>query len=136
VVKYCGKCGETRPVSEFHRWYKGDGYQPWCKACRKVYDAAYHQRNRERRRRQKARWHAQFIAWYRSLKEGPCTDCGRTFVPAAMHWDHLPGTAKVNNLGDLGRRWSRKAVLDELKKCELVCANCHAIRTVRRRSGA
>jgi hypothetical protein len=27
---------------------------------------------------------------------------------------------------------TREAVLEELKKCELVCANCHVIRTVNR----
>jgi len=49
-----------------------------------------------------------------------------------MHWDHLPGTEKHANLSDLARRGSRRQVLEEIAKCELVCSNCHAVRTVRR----
>ena len=28
--------------------------------------------------------------------------------------------------------WRREAILAELRKCELVCANCHVMRTVER----
>jgi hypothetical protein len=35
-------------------------------------------------------------------------------------------------VSDLVRRGSRARVLEEIEKCELVCANCHAARTVRR----
>ena len=32
--KRCSKCGETKPVSEFHvRRRSPDGLQSWCKAC-------------------------------------------------------------------------------------------------------
>jgi hypothetical protein len=50
-----------------------------------------------------------------------------------MQWDHLPGHEKVADLGSLARQGSRKRVLEEIEKCELVCANCHAIRSYRRR---
>jgi hypothetical protein len=49
-----------------------------------------------------------------------------------MHWDHLPGTIKFGEISDKMRQWSPKLIFEELAKCELVCANCHAIRTYRR----
>lgn len=65
------------------------------------------------------------------LKEGiPCADCGRTFPVYVMHWDHLPGFAKVGEISVMVTARSRTAVLAELEKCELVCANCHVMRTV------
>ncbi|MDP9320522.1 MAG: hypothetical protein M3P16_05445 [Chloroflexota bacterium] len=39
---------------------------------------------------------------------------------------------KVAAIGSMVGKWARDAVLDELKKCELVCANCHVMRTVAR----
>jgi len=79
----------------------------------------------------------EFRAWYTSLKKGrPCADCGQTFHPAAMQWDHLPEFEKFASLGDLVRRGSRELILREVVKCELVCANCHAVRTVRRHRAA
>jgi hypothetical protein len=54
-----------------------------------------------------------------------------TFDPAVMQWDHLPGFEKAGNVSDFARKHNRGKVLEEIAKCELVCANCHAIRTWR-----
>jgi hypothetical protein len=64
-----------------------------------------------------------------------CTDCGGTFPPEVMQWDHLPGTIKLGEISDKMRQCSPKLIFEELAKCELVCANCHAIRTYRRLRG-
>src|SRR6266567_1098005 len=37
-MKPCSKCGETKPYSEFHKYKRGDGHQPWCKTCWKQYE--------------------------------------------------------------------------------------------------
>ena len=50
-----------------------------------------------------------------------------------MQWDHLPGMEKLAEVSNLIRRLCKARVLEEIAKCELVCANCHAIRTVNRR---
>jgi hypothetical protein len=74
--------------------------------------------------------------WYLSLKEGrPCTDCGGVFHPAAMQWDHPPGVEKLAHVAEL-YRGRRDRVLAEIAKCEVVCANCHAVRTHERRREA
>jgi hypothetical protein len=73
---------------------------------------------------------------YHALKAGkPCADCGLVVHPAAMQWDHLPGTPKHADLGDLVRTDSKARILAEIAFCELVCANCHAVRTFVRRRG-
>jgi hypothetical protein len=71
----------------------------------------------------------QYVIDYK-LQRG-CTDCGFKGHHAALHFDHLPGHEKVRDIksgGQLG--W--QALLDEIAKCEVVCANCHAIRTWQR----
>ena len=75
-------------------------------------------------------------AWMVSIKNGiPCADCREVFPVYVMHWDHLPGFEKVADVSSMVRSRSRDAVLEELKKCELVCANCHVLRTIRRPRG-
>ena len=68
------------------------------------------------------------------LKQG-CADCGYRAHPAALTFDHLPGNTKVDDIARLANR--RRGGLDvlraEIAKCEVVCANCHAIRTANRR---
>lgn len=50
------------------------------------------------------------------------------FPPAAMQWDHLPGKIKLGDVSALHGR-TRQEILAEIEKCELVCANCHTLRT-------
>jgi hypothetical protein len=84
-MKRCGRCREEKHEIEFHRWRERDGRQVWCKACRRAYDAAYHQRVKERRREQKRQRAEEMREFVQSLKTGkPCTDCGQTFDPACM----------------------------------------------------
>jgi hypothetical protein len=69
------------------------------------------------------------------LKSHPCLDCGGTFPTCCMDFDHRPNEAKGAAVSDLARNWkvSEKVLLDEIAKCDLVCANCHRIRTSVRR---
>jgi hypothetical protein len=79
----------------------------------------------------KAKW-ARFYARLSAIKlERGCTDCGYNAHPAALDFDHLPGTTKLSTVSRLStRNWERVAA--EIAKCEVVCANCHRIRTVER----
>lgn len=69
----------------------------------------------------------QFI-W--ELKRKPCKDCGNSFHPCAMDFDHIQGT-KLKNIASM-RSFSNKKILEEISKCELVCSNCHRLRTFNR----
>lgn len=61
-----------------------------------------------------------------------CADCGYNTHPAALDFDHLPGTQKSVGVSRLsGFPWEK--VEEEIAKCEVVCSNCHRIRTAERR---
>lgn len=73
------------------------------------------------------------VAAVRALKEDrPCVDCNGRFHHSAMQWDHLPGTKKRGNVSEMYVNCGMQTILDEIAKCELVCANCHAVRTYQR----
>jgi len=60
----------------------------------------------------------------------PCKDCGRQLPSWVMHFDHRPGEEKVCEVSRLAKsNISTKQLLDEIAKCDVVCANCHADRT-------
>ncbi len=73
-----------------------------------------------------------YSAWLKEKKKGPCVDCGGRFPPECMEFDHLPGLVKRYNLSEGKGRRDREA---EIAKCDLVCVNCHRIRTKRRGYG-
>ncbi len=130
-LRRCSLCGVWRPASEFHR--RGQGHQRWCKECRRGWDARYYAATSELRRRQRRDRSKRLVARMRELKENPCVDCGGRFHPVAMTFDHRPGTKKIADLATLARSGCTGLFEAELAKCDLVCANCHALRTYLRR---
>ena len=131
----CAMCSVWKGRADFHN--SRTGQFSYCRDCRRKYDRRYYrERGRSaRRQRQRAR-NARVRAWMAQLKRDvPCADCAKVFPTPVMHWDHLPGHAKVGNISALAIERSGKLMLEELKKCELVCANCHAIRTSQRATG-
>lgn len=63
-----------------------------------------------------------------------CVDCGYRDNPAALDFDHIPERGeKLYSIGSGMARMSEKALLVEIAKCEVRCANCHRIKTVERK---
>lgn len=82
-----------------------------------------------------------FMAVRRELREAvtewkrgrACEDCRNVFDPICMDFDHLPGQKKIRNIAAMVSRASGQnawqQILAEIVKCDLVCANCHRLRT-------
>ena len=93
-------------------------------------NVAYYWRNRRYEiRRVKAR-QALTIALLRDLRKRPCADCGEVLLPHQMDFDHRNPEDKLFRLTE-GRAMlmSRDRLLSEVSKCDVVCANCHRLRT-------
>ena len=61
------------------------------------------------------------------LKDVPCADCGGRFPPVCMDFDHVRGD-KVRGVSQM-RYITPIRIVAEVAKCDVVCANCHRIRT-------
>ena len=69
------------------------------------------------------------IEFVRAQKDRPCADCGGRFHYAVMEFDHVRG-AKLGNVATMAHKGvSLERLKTEIEKCELVCANCHRLRT-------
>ena len=67
----------------------------------------------------------------RDAKSVPCTDCGVTYPYYVMDLDHVTDD-KAMIVSKLVNFCATQRLLDEIAKCEAVCANCHRERTYRR----
>lgn len=67
----------------------------------------------------------------REAKNKPCADCGKSYPYWIMQFDHVRGE-KSFNIGAMSYKRGLKRVLEEIAKCDVVCANCHADRTYKR----
>lgn len=96
----------------------------------KAAQRASYEKTKTARMTKQAKDRKEFRAWMLTLKAGkPCTDCLETFHPAAMHWHHRPGEHKIGSVANLALKLNRQLILDEIAKCDLICANCHAVHT-------
>lgn len=135
TVKSCYKCNETKDTSEFHKNKRQkDGLQNYCKSCAKIRNRDYYlatpHRNPQRRlSHEKSRHDARKFVWD-YLLEHPCVDCGFA-NPVALEFDHVE--EKQYNISNMVQRgMAINSIQNEIRKCEVRCANCHRIITAKR----
>lgn len=66
--------------------------------------------------------------WINEIKSVPCMDCGKTFPPCCMDFDHREPHSKEFDIA-LCVAYPREKLEKEIAKCDIVCSNCHRIRT-------
>jgi hypothetical protein len=66
-------------------------------------------------------------------KNVPCTDCKQRYPKYVMDFDHLVAGEKHGNVGWMVGRYPLATIQAEIDRCEVVCSNCHRIRTYNRR---
>lgn len=64
-------------------------------------------------------------------KEQPCMDCGVEYPSYVMDFDHVRGEKAFQIGGSLHLSLAR--LIAEVEKCDVVCSNCHRIRTFTQR---
>lgn len=131
-MKCCSKCPiELTPETGFFK-NRGGGSSELKNLCRSCYRERERTRNRNNPEKSAAKHRRKYISWREwldGLKQGrPCEDCGRVFPPECMDFDHTGN--KLFTVSHMANR-TRDLVLEEIKKCRLICANCHRIRTKR-----
>lgn len=88
------------------------------------------EKNREASRRWQAQKRDEMRAVIRTAKDCPCMDCQGSYPHYVMHFDHVRDTksAGIAQMVQQPSRHKMEALLKEITKCEVVCANCHALR--------
>lgn len=131
----CSSCGSvfvgTVSQSKKHRDLKRRG-QYRCPECRQRRSMLTREQllenQRENRKNHQSR--LRLVRAKLKLMLG-CVDCGYDAHPDALQFDHV--CAPGEKLCDVSKVKNFNRLACEVAKCEVVCANCHAIRTAQRR---
>ena len=131
-LRTCGGCGLSKPLDQFS-WRRRKRMQRdnMCRGCRSEYGKAHYEANKPRYIQNAARVKKATKLeriWYllEYFEDHPCADCGES-DPVVLDFDHLT-RQEVQRLQGI-RGEGLGLVLEEIKKCEVVCANCHRVRT-------
>lgn len=110
--KHCHRCDKWKDLDEFYKKGTKQGKQThhYCKPCLYAY-----QQERGKNRKKKV---IEFMG-------GKCVKCGYCRNYAALEFHHLDPSKKEINISGDGIKGSWKRLTNELRKCILVCSNCH-----------
>jgi hypothetical protein len=151
--KDCTKCGQTKRFADFALvgdWRKKRAnnpkrYRKVCKECTRASNAAKVDPNFKPKRKppakgqtkeQKQAAHAAYkrkvrretrIKIMEYLSERGCEECGER-DPRVLEFDHIDTYEKKIEIARLissGYSWSAQKLRQEIRKCRVLCANCH-----------
>jgi len=141
-IKQCSSCKKDLSKKEFPKDNsRKDGLQYNCKVCVRKYRYQWRKLNKENIRK----WRRTYLE--KGIKEGtliqgwvkqryeniPCLDCDQTFPFCVMDFDHRPEETKSFGIADMGKLSVTpdriNTIMKEIDLCDIVCSNCHRIRT-------
>jgi hypothetical protein len=134
-LRRCGRCHLFKPLDQFAWRRKARGQlDNYCRPCRSDYHHEHYVANRAayienalQRKRALGEERTRYLIDY--FAANPCVDCGER-DPVVLEFDHLGDKSFTIGAGLRYRNW--QSLLDEIAKCDVVCANCHRRRTARR----
>jgi hypothetical protein len=118
-ITHCPLGHEYTPENTFIRNRHPHKNAKVCRTCQRIWA-----------KKAKTKMMPKRKSWYYDiLLNSFCLDCGES-RPATLQWDHRDPSLKEFGISDAIRQGhSKKRILEEMAKCDVRCANCHAIRT-------
>lgn len=134
ITKICSKCKQTKNIDKFNK--KGKSFTYHCKDCQNQYTRQHYKNNKDSYIKRAIKVKNKLRDYIQDIKtHAPCTDCGKFYPPYVMQFDHIPDKGeKIKCVAHMTMYGNLEKIKQEIEKCELVCANCHAERTHKRNS--
>lgn len=122
-TKICTKCGLEKPISEFNKnKLKKDGLQSECRKCHKQMCIGYYQKNKSNYRNTSKLKRQQLKSIINEIKSKGCIICKEKDT-ACLDFHHLHN--KKSTISRLVKNENLDKVIEEIKKCAILCSNCH-----------
>jgi hypothetical protein len=127
-MKICSNCHEKKTLEEFYKCNsRKDGRQNYCKTC--LLDTTkrdYIKNNRKTLFTQRANERRALCKEYADniKRENGCRCCDETEV-VCLDFHHKDSEEKEHQISYLVLAKSMKKLIEEIKKCDVVCSNCH-----------
>ena len=133
-VKQCVRCKKIKSLEEFNFKFKSLGIrQKTCKTCTRREVRNHYNNNRDyylhkakKRNSIIRKQNREYVLNY--LLKYSCVDCGEN-DPVFLEFDHSKN--KISDISHLIKNSTIKKIEEEMKKCEVRCANCHRRKTAR-----
>ena len=128
MEKFCNKCKQVKPLEDYSKnKLKSDGLQTYCKICSRELNVKHYHSSPERRLKLRAASEATKLAnrsfLHRYKRYCGCVVCNEK-EPVALDLHHLDPSEKDGDPSNMVLL-SRETLKKEVRKCIVLCANCH-----------
>lgn len=125
--KVCTQCKIDKPLSEYGMRLGRKHYT--CKDCLNEKQKMAYRKNKKYWLDMNRRKRAENRDRYNATKDGkPCSECGGFYPSYVMDYDHRDPDSKIMPISKMmGYSWW--FIQEEIDKCDLLCSNCHRIKT-------
>lgn len=139
-MKQCPRCELEKEESEFYfKNKKKDILSSYCKICQKEFNKTHYRNNKDSyikrakisNEKVKDVFKKHIINY---LKEHSCIICGEKDI-VVLEFDHRNPKEKKFSIGHHTSMYLNLETIDEeIKKCDVLCANCHRRKTAKNRN--
>ncbi len=128
-TKVCTKCRLKKNLLDFPFKHKARNIRnSVCKVCQREYKNDYYRKNSIREMKRNMRRKNSIRQWINDYKKSSkCSKCGNDH-PAVLDFHHInPKHKEIDVIKASDYGWGIKRILKEIKKCLILCSNCHRI---------
>ncbi len=133
-MRRCSRCHKEKALTDFNFKNKRRGWRQYqCKNCSRFYIRSHYIKNKKyyllkaHKRNKRIRDEIRSFIW-QYLSNHACVDCGEK-DPIVLEFDHI--SDKKTEISNMHRNYTLAKVKEEIKKCQIRCANCHRRKTAR-----
>jgi hypothetical protein len=132
-MKNCSRCEQDKEEKDFNR--RGKKFSVWCRTCCSEYNRErYKNSNGKVRKKLKQQEAARKLEIEKKivdhLKNNPCVKCQESNI-LVLDFDHIRGEKEFNIAKAIWDVYSWERIEKEIAKCQVLCANCHRIKTAK-----
>lgn len=104
---------------------KNSLFQSNCRNCQKKYRKKHYELNKQKYITKAKKYTYSVVEWFKEIKKDlKCEHCNenRWWV---LDFHHVNPEEKDSEVSSLIRKGNKVKIIEEIKKCKVLCANCH-----------
>jgi len=126
VKQICIKCKTSKILDDFHKnKSRKNGHTNTCKKCRKLVHETHYNNNKNKYKENKTNRKLNIKKHIKDIKlKSKCKICEYDTCSEALDFHHIDNkTMSISDMVTAG--YSLKSIKNEIKKCIILCKNCH-----------
>ena len=125
-TKLCTRCEQEKSISEFYKNKRAkDGLRTECKICGNIQAKKWAKENKKQHYASVKKYRLKKRKWYEEYKSNiTCKICGENHS-ACLEFHHRNPDEKDFSVAYMVETQSFKRLVEEMKKCDIFCSNCH-----------